>query len=93
MTIFESPNLSPTNRKKNQNQSFDATPLTASTNMLLASTTSGSTSNIRPNFSLNHGSSTLKNVLPPVYEDQPDKKYPRASGSFEDTLDFKSNSN
>ena len=42
MTIFESPNLSPTTRRKSQNQSFDATPLTTSTNMLLLSTASGS---------------------------------------------------
>ena len=60
---------------------------------MLASTTSGDIDHyLKANASYNYGTLNLKNSLPPVHQDEVEKKYPQPSGSFDATLDFKSNS-
>ena len=67
---------------------FEPTPMTASTNMLLASTPIGEHQTLQTNNSFHIGSQLVKSQLPPVYESI--QKYEKTGGSFDDTLEFKS---
>ena len=68
LTIFESPALSPSRKKNQHNMTFEPTPMTAPSNMLLASTASGEETGLKTNNSFQVGSQTVKSYLPPVYE-------------------------
>ena len=67
---------------------FEPTPMTAPSNMLLASTASDGEPGLKINNSFQVGSQTVKSYLPPVYESL--RQEEKAGGSFDDTLEFKS---
>ena len=65
VTIFESPHLSPTHKKNIHNMTFEPTPATATTNMLLATAASNEL-DLKTNNSYHMGSQAVKSNLPPV---------------------------